>query len=68
MTTTAATARSATLTASTSGEWVAPATDATIAVIDSGTEELFFRVAEAKRRTWTGAAARDAFDHGPWRG
>ncbi len=32
------------------GEWVAPATDATIDVIDSGTEELFFRVAEASAR------------------
>jgi len=50
------------------GEWVAPATDATIDVIDSGTEELFFRVAEATAPDMDRAiaAARDAFDSGPW--
>ena len=30
------------------GEWVDPSTDSTFDVIDSGTEELFFRVAEAQ--------------------
>ena len=30
------------------GEWVEPSSDAMIDVIDSGTEELFFRVAEAQ--------------------
>ena len=36
------------------GEWVVPSSDATIEVIDSGTEEHFFSVAEARRPTWTG--------------
>ncbi len=30
------------------GEWVKPSSDSMIDVIDSGTEELFFRVAEAQ--------------------
>jgi acyl-CoA reductase-like NAD-dependent aldehyde dehydrogenase len=30
------------------GQWVQPSSDATIKVIDSGTEELFFSVAEAQ--------------------
>ena len=30
------------------GEWVKPSTDAMIDVIDSATEQLYFRVAEAK--------------------
>jgi aldehyde dehydrogenase (NAD+) len=29
------------------GQWVQPSSEATIKVIDSGTEELFFSVAEA---------------------
>jgi acyl-CoA reductase-like NAD-dependent aldehyde dehydrogenase len=50
------------------GEWVEPASDATIDVIDSGTEELFFRVAEATAEDVARAvgAARTAFDEGPW--
>jgi acyl-CoA reductase-like NAD-dependent aldehyde dehydrogenase len=50
------------------GEWVAPATDATIDVIDSGTEEVFFTVAEAREADMSRAidAARRAFDEGPW--
>jgi aldehyde dehydrogenase (NAD+) len=50
------------------GGWVLPSSDAGIDVIDSGTEKLFFRVAEAReldiqRAIW---AARRAFDDGPW--
>jgi acyl-CoA reductase-like NAD-dependent aldehyde dehydrogenase len=30
------------------GQWVAPSSDATINVIDSGTEETYFTVAEAQ--------------------
>src|SRR5580704_14084425 len=50
------------------GEWVKPATDAKIDVIDSGTEELFFSVAEAQADDISRAvaAARHAFDEGPW--
>ncbi len=50
------------------GEWVAPATDATIEVIDSGTEERYFSVAEAREPDMSRAvaAAREAFDEGPW--
>jgi aldehyde dehydrogenase (NAD+) len=50
------------------GEWVTPSSDAKIDVIDSGTEELFFRVAEAQAADISRAvgAARQAFDEGPW--
>jgi aldehyde dehydrogenase (NAD+) len=50
------------------GKWVTPASDAMIDVIDSGTEELFFRVAEANAADIDRAvtAAREAFDNGPW--
>ncbi|MFN8037147.1 MAG: aldehyde dehydrogenase [Acidimicrobiia bacterium] len=50
------------------GEWVEPSSEATIDVIDSGTEELFFKVAEAKAEDISRAvgAARTAFDDGPW--
>src|SRR5262249_49909275 len=50
------------------GEWVEPSSDAMIDVFDSGTEELYFRVAEAKAADIARAvaAARDAFDEGPW--
>src|SRR5882757_1071938 len=50
------------------GEWVAPSSDATIDVIDSGTEQLYYRVAEAKEADMSRAvaAARKAFDEGPW--
>jgi len=50
------------------GEWVAPSSDSMFDVIDSGTEELFVRVAEAQRPDIERAvtAAREAFDQGPW--
>jgi aldehyde dehydrogenase (NAD+) len=50
------------------GEWVKPASESTIDVIDSGTEQLLFRVAEANAADMSHAvsAARDAFDRGPW--
>ena len=50
------------------GQWVTPSSDATIDVIDPGTEELFFSVAEARAADIGRAAgaAREAFDHGPW--
>jgi len=50
------------------GEWVVPTSDATIDVIDSGTEEHYFTVAEAQGADMDRAvaAARAAFDDGPW--
>jgi aldehyde dehydrogenase (NAD+) len=50
------------------GEWVEPSSSATIDVIDSGTEALFFTVAEAQASDIDRAitAARAAFDDGPW--
>jgi len=50
------------------GDWVAPATDATIEVVFPATEEVVARVAapspaDADRAV---AAARQAFDEGPW--
>ena len=50
------------------GQWVVPSTDATIDVIDPGTEELYFRVAEAQAEDMSRAvsSARQAFDEGPW--
>ena len=50
------------------GEWVAPSSDATIDVIDSGTEELYYTIAEAAPDDMSRAvaAARHAFDEGPW--
>ncbi|MGA2838327.1 MAG: aldehyde dehydrogenase [Acidimicrobiales bacterium] len=50
------------------GEWAAPSSDATIEVIDPGTEEHFFSVAEAREADMDRAvsAARRAFDDGPW--
>lgn len=50
------------------GAWVVPSSNATIEVIDSGTEELFLRVAEAQQADLERAidAARRAFDEGPW--
>ncbi len=49
------------------GEWVQPSSDAKIDVIDSGTEQLFFSVAEAQAADISRAvtAARQA-DEGPW--
>ncbi len=50
------------------GEWVEPSSDATISVTDSGTEEVYYTVAEAAADDMTRAvaAARTAFDDGPW--
>jgi aldehyde dehydrogenase (NAD+) len=50
------------------GEWVNPSSDAMIDVIDSGTEQLFFSVAEAREADMARAVAgaRQAFDEGPW--
>jgi betaine-aldehyde dehydrogenase len=50
------------------GEWVAPSSGATIDVIDSDTEEVFVTVAEAQAADVERAvaAARRAFDSGPW--
>ena len=50
------------------GSWVAASSAAKIDVINSGTEELFARVAEAQEADVNRAvaAARRAFDRGPW--
>ncbi len=50
------------------GEWVAPSSGSQIRVIDSGNEEVFLTVAEAQAADIDRAvaAAREAFDHGPW--
>jgi aldehyde dehydrogenase (NAD+) len=50
------------------GSWVEPSSDASIDVIDSGTEELYYRVAaaDADDMSRAVAAARRAFDEGPW--
>ncbi len=50
------------------GEWVAPSSDATIDVIDSTNEEVYYTVAEAAADDMSRAvgAARSAFDEGPW--
>jgi acyl-CoA reductase-like NAD-dependent aldehyde dehydrogenase len=50
------------------GEWVTPSTTATFDVVHPATEERFSQVAEAKEADMERAvaAARSAFDHGPW--
>ncbi len=50
------------------GEWVKPSSDAVLDVIDSATEQLYFRVPEAQPADMDLAigAARTAFDRGPW--
>ncbi|HWB66291.1 MAG TPA: aldehyde dehydrogenase [Mycobacteriales bacterium] len=50
------------------GEWVTPSSTATIDVIDSANEEVYFSVAEAQAEDLDRAvaAARAAFDTGPW--
>jgi aldehyde dehydrogenase (NAD+) len=50
------------------GQWVAPSSDATINVIDSDTEQVYFTVPEAQAADISRAvqAAREAFDDGPW--
>jgi aldehyde dehydrogenase (NAD+) len=50
------------------GAWVEPSSSARIEVRDSTTEEVFLSVAEAQVEDVDRAvaAAREAFDHGPW--
>jgi betaine-aldehyde dehydrogenase len=50
------------------GDWVAPATTATIDVVSPHTEETIARVPEGREADVDRAvaAARDAFDHGRW--
>ena len=50
------------------GEWVRPSSDATIDVIEPATEEVYYRIAEAREADISRAvdAARKAFDEGPW--
>jgi acyl-CoA reductase-like NAD-dependent aldehyde dehydrogenase len=50
------------------GRWVAPSSDSTFDVVDSATEQPYFRVAEAQAPDMDRAvsAARTAFDEGPW--
>jgi acyl-CoA reductase-like NAD-dependent aldehyde dehydrogenase len=50
------------------GEWVKPSSDALIDVIDSATEQVYFQVPEAQAADMdlAVAAARRAFDRGPW--
>jgi acyl-CoA reductase-like NAD-dependent aldehyde dehydrogenase len=50
------------------GEWVQPSSDATIRVVDSTNEQVFLIVAEAQEADMSRAvaAARQAFDEGPW--
>ena len=50
------------------GEWVVPATTATIEVVSPHTEEVIARVPEGKEADIDRAvaAAREAYDNGPW--
>lgn len=50
------------------GQWVKPSSDTAIHVFDSSTEELYFRVPEAQAADMDSAiaAAKHAFDRGPW--
>jgi acyl-CoA reductase-like NAD-dependent aldehyde dehydrogenase len=50
------------------GKWIEPSSNARIDVRDSATEEIFLSVAEAQVEDVDRAvaAARKAFDHGPW--
>ena len=50
------------------GEWAAPSTDRQIEVIAPATEEVYVRVAAAQEADINRAvaAAREAFDKGPW--
>ena len=50
------------------GRWVRPATDAMLDVVTPATEDVGFRVAEATQADVAAAvaAARTAFDEGPW--
>jgi acyl-CoA reductase-like NAD-dependent aldehyde dehydrogenase len=50
------------------GKWAQPSGTTKFDVLNSGTEELFVSVAEAQAADMNAAvaAARQAFDHGPW--
>ena len=50
------------------GRWIEPSSTKTIKVVNSATEEPFLTVAEAQEADIERAvaAARKAFDHGPW--
>jgi betaine-aldehyde dehydrogenase len=50
------------------GEWVEPSSSSTIDVVSPTTEEIVGRVPEAQNADIDGAvaAAKDAFEHGPW--
>jgi aldehyde dehydrogenase (NAD+) len=50
------------------GSWVEPSSESTIGVVDSATEDIFLSVAEAQAADIgrAVAAARVAFDEGPW--
>ena len=50
------------------GQWAAPSTKGTFDVLNCATEELFLQVAEAQEADMAKAvaAARNAFDNGPW--
>jgi acyl-CoA reductase-like NAD-dependent aldehyde dehydrogenase len=50
------------------GQWVTPSSDSTINVIDPSTEQVYLTVAEAQAPDIDRAvaAAKEAFDHGPW--
>lgn len=50
------------------GKWVRPSSDSMIDVIDSDTEKVYFSVVEAREADVDRAvaAARQAFDQGPW--
>jgi aldehyde dehydrogenase (NAD+) len=50
------------------GEWVRPCTPSLFDVVDSGSEQVFLRVAKAEAQDVSRAvtAARHAFDEGPW--
>src|SRR5688500_6585492 len=50
------------------GKWVAPSSDATIEVVAPATEQVYLRVAAAQEADINRAvaAAREAFDRGPW--
>src|SRR5258707_5376832 len=50
------------------GRWVLPSTNAQFEVIEAATERPLFSVSEAKEADLSRAvaAARDAFDGGPW--
>lgn len=50
------------------GEWVAPSSNGQVSITTPSTEELYLQFAEAQAADVNSAvaAAREAFDHGPW--